>query len=128
MTFIFSKITLRASFFSSLIINKSKTKACFAFLFVLFRLFEFRKVMSNRETCSKLVDKDYPVEIISETENSDCRIIEGKFLSPLEQHLPGLVPEAAKNAHFQIILPKVWKDEDYKPVCLHLAGTGDHVS
>lgn len=84
--------------------------------------------MSNREACSKLIDKDYPVEIISETESSDCRIIEGKFLSPLELHLPGLVPEAAKNAHFQIVLPKVWKDEDYKPVCLHLAGTGDHVS
>ncbi len=27
------------------------------------RLFEFRKVMSNRATCTKLVPRDYPVEI-----------------------------------------------------------------
>lgn len=83
--------------------------------------------MSNRETCSQLVPKDYPVEITSETDTSDCKIIEGKFLSPFDLYLPGLMPEVAKDAHFQMILPKKWKDEDYKPVCLHLAGTGDHV-
>lgn len=83
--------------------------------------------MSNRETCSNLVPKDYPVDITSDEETSDCRILEGKFLSPLELYLPGLVPEVAKDAHFQMILPKKWKEEDYKPVCLHLAGTGDHV-
>lgn len=84
--------------------------------------------MSNRDTCSKLVPKDYPVEITKEVETSDSRIIEGKFLSPLDLYLPGLIPEVAREAHFQMILPKIWKDEDYKPVCLHLAGTGDHVS
>lgn len=95
---------------------------------ILFRLFEFRKVMSNRDTCSKLVPKDYPVEITKEITTSDSRIIEGKFLSPLDLYLPGLIPEVAREAHFQMILPKKWQDEDYKPVCLHLAGTGDHVS
>lgn len=84
--------------------------------------------MSNREKCWNLVPKNPEIEIISESETSDCKIIEGKFLTPLEVHLPGLVPEAAKNAHFQLVLPKVWKEEDYKPVCIHLAGTGDHVS
>lgn len=84
--------------------------------------------MSNRDTCWRLVPKDHPIEIISESETSDSKIIEGKFLTPLELYLPGLVPEAAKTAHFQLILPKVWKEEDYKPVCIHLAGTGDHVS
>jgi Alpha/beta hydrolase domain containing 18 len=83
--------------------------------------------MSNRETCSKLVPKDYEVDITKDEETSDCRILEGKFLSPLELYLPGLVPEAAKDAHFQMILPKKWKEDGYKPVCLHLAGTGDHV-
>lgn len=83
--------------------------------------------MSNRETCSKLVPNDYPVEITKETDTSDSKIIEGKFLTPLELYLPGLVPDEAKDAHFQMILPKKWADEDYKPVCLHLAGTGDHV-
>lgn len=48
-------------------------------------------------------------------------------MTPLELFLPGLVPEACKDAHFQMILPNTWKNEDYKPVCVHLAGTGDHV-
>jgi hypothetical protein len=52
--------------------------------------------------------------------------LEGKFVTPLELYLPGLVPKVAQDAHFQIILPLKWKDEDFKPVCLHLAGTGDH--
>lgn len=94
----------------------------------LSRLFEFRKVMSNRDTCSKLVPKDYPIEITRDEQTSDCQIIEGKFLTPLDLYLPGLIPEAAREAHFQMILPKEWKEDDYKPVCLHLAGTGDHVS
>ncbi|CRK90015.1 CLUMA_CG003741, isoform A [Clunio marinus] len=90
------------------------------------RLFEFRKVMSNRETCSKLLPKDYPIEITKEENTSDCKIIEGKFLTPLELFLPGLIPEEAKDAHFQMILPHKWQEENYKPICLHLAGTGDH--
>ncbi|KAG5672674.1 hypothetical protein PVAND_002785 [Polypedilum vanderplanki] len=90
------------------------------------RLFEFRKVMSNRETCVKLVPNDYPVEITKEEVTSECTIIEGKFFTPMELHLPGLVPQAAKHAHFQMILPNKWPEENYKPVCLHLAGTGDH--
>lgn len=53
-------------------------------------------------------------------------MIEGKFLSPLELFLPGLVPEVAQDAHFQMMLPLEWREENYKPVCLHLAGTGDH--
>jgi len=32
-------------------------------LFVPFRLFEFRKVISCRETCQHLVSADYPVHI-----------------------------------------------------------------
>lgn len=91
-------------------------------------MFEFRKVMSNREECWKMISDDPKIEILSDTETSDSRIIEGKFMTPLETYLPGLVPEAVKNAHFQMILPKKWRDENFKPVCIHLAGTGDHVS
>lgn len=32
-----------------------------------------------------------------------------------------------EDAYFQMILPLKWKSE-YKPVCIHLAGTGDHVN
>lgn len=58
---------------------------------------------------------------------TDCHILEGYFLSPLEKLLPGIVPEVAQKAHFQILLPIKWPDARCKPVCLHLAGTGDHV-
>ncbi|XP_059050549.1 protein ABHD18 [Achroia grisella] len=90
------------------------------------RLFEFRKVVSNREECYKLIDKDYPVTITKEQNFSDCKLLEGYFLSPLEKYLPGIVPEVAQKAHFQALLPVHWQEKGCKPVCLHLAGTGDH--
>lgn len=90
------------------------------------RLFAFRKIISNRAACSKLVPPDYPVEITKEEETADCKILEGKFVTPLEIYLPGLVPDVVQNAHFQILLPHKWNDERFKPMCIHLAGTGDH--
>ncbi|XP_063698704.1 protein ABHD18 [Culicoides brevitarsis] len=90
------------------------------------RIFEFRKLISNRETCYNLVPKDYPIEITKEEVTSDCRIIDGKFTTPLELYLPGLVPKCAQDAHFQMVLPLQWKDPVHKPMCIHLAGTGDH--
>ncbi|CAH0595318.1 unnamed protein product [Chrysodeixis includens] len=90
------------------------------------RLFEFRKVVSNREECLKLIERDYPVTITREQKMSDCTLLEGYFLSPLERYLPGIVPEIAQKAHFQALLPVHWPERGCKPVCLHLAGTGDH--
>ncbi|XP_075234970.1 protein ABHD18 isoform X2 [Lycorma delicatula] len=90
------------------------------------RLFKFRKVVSNRETCFKLVPREYPVTIIKDEMLSDCRVMEGHFRTPFIQHLPGLLPKEAEMAHFQAVFPKKWSSEDYKPVCIHLAGTGDH--
>ncbi|VEN50456.1 unnamed protein product [Callosobruchus maculatus] len=89
------------------------------------RLFDFRQVISNRETCYKLVPKDYPISIINKTIHSDCRIIEGKFTSPFAVHLHGLVPDEVKESYFQMVLPLEWPSE-HKPICIHLAGTGDH--
>ncbi|KPJ11538.1 Uncharacterized protein C4orf29-like [Papilio machaon] len=90
------------------------------------RLFEFRKIVSNRDECFKLVEKDYPVTITKEQNLSDCKLLEGYFLTPLERYLPGIVPEIAQKAHFQALLPLHWQEKGCKPVCLHLAGTGDH--
>ncbi|CAG4932960.1 unnamed protein product [Colias eurytheme] len=90
------------------------------------RLFEFRKVVSNRDECFKLVERDYPVTITKDQNLSDCRLLEGYFVTPLEKHLPGIVPEIAQKAHFQMLLPIQWPEPTCKPVCLHLAGTGDH--
>ncbi|CAH2052148.1 unnamed protein product, partial [Iphiclides podalirius] len=90
------------------------------------RLFEFRKVVSNRDECFNLVERDYPVTITKEQNLTDCKLLEGYFVTPLERYLPGIVPEIAQKAHFQALLPIHWPEPGCKPVCLHLAGTGDH--
>ncbi|KAJ8711282.1 hypothetical protein PYW07_008524 [Mythimna separata] len=90
------------------------------------RLFEFRKVVSNRDECFKLVERDYPVTITKQQTLSDCKLYEGYFITPLERYLPGIVPKIAQKAHFQALLPLHWSEKNCKPVCLHLAGTGDH--
>ncbi|XP_014253602.1 protein ABHD18 [Cimex lectularius] len=90
------------------------------------RLLKFRRIVSRREECFKLVPPDYPLKITKDTYSNGERIIEGSFRSPLELYLPGLLPEESKLAYFQFILPKTWKSEYYKPVCIHMAGTGDH--
>ncbi|PNF20985.1 Protein ABHD18 [Cryptotermes secundus] len=90
------------------------------------RLFLFKEKMTNREACYSLVPSDYPVTISKEENYSDCRIMEGHFLSPFVTHLPGIVPVESETAYFQIVLPKKWNSNHYKPICLHLAGTGDH--
>lgn len=46
----------------------------------------------------------------------------------MEYYLPGIVPKESIDAHFQMVLPLKWQDEKYKPICIHLAGTGDQVS
>lgn len=57
----------------------------------------------------------------------DYYITEGKFTTPLSKYLPGIVSPEIEDAYFQMIIPKKWKSENFKPVCIHLAGTGDHV-
>ncbi|XP_020799884.1 protein ABHD18 isoform X1 [Drosophila serrata] len=90
------------------------------------KVFQFRKIISSRESCFKLVPRDYPVEITKKEISGESTLIEGQFLTPLELHLPGVVPKASQQAHFQLLIPNKWKSEKHKPVCIHLAGTGDH--
>ncbi|XP_076319533.1 protein ABHD18 [Tachypleus tridentatus] len=90
------------------------------------RLFEFRKTISNRETCQHLVSPDYPVYIDKAEEYPQYKVLDGHFLSPLVHHLPGVVPKESQIARFQVLLPKEWPADSLRPVCLHLAGTGDH--
>ncbi|XP_011141314.1 protein ABHD18 isoform X3 [Harpegnathos saltator] len=90
------------------------------------RIFEFRKVIANRETCYNMIPLDYPIEITKSEDWSDCHVIEGRFESPFEKHLPGIMPDKTKMAYFQVILPSKWNSHKIKPICLHLAGTGDH--
>ncbi|XP_077135231.1 protein ABHD18 isoform X2 [Ranitomeya variabilis] len=89
------------------------------------QLFEFRKIIGNREKCQNLVPKDYPVHIDSIEEQTDCKIFDGHFTSPLVHYVPDVMPPETVTARFQFIVPKEWKSK-YRPVCIHLAGTGDH--
>ncbi|KAA0709632.1 Protein ABHD18 [Triplophysa tibetana] len=88
------------------------------------RIFEFRKLIGNRERCGDLVPKDYPIFIDKVEDQTDCKIHNGHFISPLEHFLPGVLPTESIKARFQFIVPKKWKR--HRPVCIHLAGTGDH--
>ncbi|KAI5941854.1 Protein ABHD18 [Manis javanica] len=89
------------------------------------RLFEFRKVIGNRERCQTLVSSDYPVYINKIEEQSDCKILDGHFVSPMAHYVPDIMPTESVIARFQFIVPKEWNSK-YRPVCIHLAGTGDH--
>nr|XP_048703269.1 protein ABHD18 isoform X1 [Caretta caretta] len=91
------------------------------------RIFEFRKIIGNREKCQKLVPRDYPVFIDKVEEQSDCKILNGHFISPLIHYIPNILPTESIIARFQFIIPKRWNSK-YKPVCIHLAGTGDHMA
>nr|XP_043896973.1 protein ABHD18 isoform X1 [Solea senegalensis] len=88
------------------------------------RIFEFRKIIGDRERCKTLVPEDYPVYIHKTEEHSDCLIHDGFFISPLEHLVPEILPPEAVKARFQFIVPKKWQKN--RPVCIHLAGTGDH--
>ncbi|KAK5897532.1 hypothetical protein CesoFtcFv8_010588 [Champsocephalus esox] len=88
------------------------------------RIFEFRKYIGDRERCGSLVPEDYPVHIDKTEEHADYQIHEGFFISPLEHLVPGILPPEAVKARFQFIVPKKWQKN--RPVCIHLAGTGDH--
>ncbi|XP_017592409.1 protein ABHD18 isoform X2 [Corvus cornix cornix] len=91
------------------------------------RIFEFRKIIGNREKCQTLVSKDYPVFIDKVEGQSDCKILEGHFISPLAHCVPGILPVESLVARFQFIIPRRWNSK-HRPVCIHLAGTGDHMA
>lgn len=102
--------------------------------------------MSDTQKVNKLISKRHKITILNvnfislklsvlvfivllfqEQTWADCKILEGKFKSPFSKLVPELVSYEIEDAYFQMILPLKWKSDGYKPVCIHLAGTGDHV-
>ncbi|KAM7537365.1 hypothetical protein Aperf_G00000077519 [Anoplocephala perfoliata] len=53
--------------------------------------------------------------------------IEGSFVSPMEDFIPNAMCAKNRISRFQMIIPKTWKSQ-HRPVCLHYAGTSDHVT
>ena len=88
---------------------------------------EFQKVVINKDLMLKNVYpqlKKVNVKIFEAESNPDFKVLKGEFKSPLTKIIPGALPPESTKASFQIILPHKWKDK--KPICIHLAGTGDH--
>ncbi|CAH1777017.1 unnamed protein product [Owenia fusiformis] len=119
-----SKMSLFDRFYRSMLITKVFTRG-WGNPDHLKRLLEFRRILSDRESCRSLVKPDYPVYIDKDEKRKDYRVLDGHFKSPFVEHLPGIMPEEVQNAKFRMILPKEWRSH-LKPVCIHLAGTGDH--
>uniref|UniRef100_A0A3Q3VMJ2 Uncharacterized protein n=1 Tax=Mola mola TaxID=94237 RepID=A0A3Q3VMJ2_MOLML len=72
------------------------------------------RIIGNREKCKSLVPKDYPVYI-----SKVCLLFSCHFRSMM---VPGILPPEVVKARYNI--PKRWQKN--RPVCIHLAGTGDH--
>lgn len=132
----FGKITVNSPF--SQVTSCGRTHAELLFL-VFCRIFEFRKIIGDREKCRLLVPQDYPVYInkvpvllsllvslmglflnkylssslFQTEENSDCYIHEGYFISPLEHFVPGILPPEAVRAR--------WNHDITPHPLLHLA-------
>ena len=89
-------------------------------------IFRTRKVVSNRNQCNLMVRPDHPVNVgpVIET-TSSYSLFEGHFSSPMINFIGDFIPPEAHTSRFQMILPKTWT-QPIKPICIHLAGTGDH--
>lgn len=90
------------------------------------RFLELRDLLVDRGTAYKLVSHRHPVQLEQTWTQESCFIAEGHFISPVATRVPGLLPRESERAYFQIVVPKRWHARGRKPVCIHLAGTGDH--
>ncbi|XP_045887065.1 protein ABHD18 [Micropterus dolomieu] len=90
------------------------------------RIFEFRKIIGDREKCKSLVPKNYPVYIDKTEEHADCQIHDGFFISPLEHLVPGILPpEAVKARNFYKFIKKE-KLKYHMVISIHMAGAPSH--
>ena len=66
------------------------------------RIFEFRKLMSNRETCMQLVDSNHPIIIDEIKQESDHNVLNGHFTSPFAEYFGDILPKESHTAYFQV--------------------------
>ena len=95
-------------------------------------ILKMQKLISNRESCLKLVSPTHPVKIDETVETKQCTLLHGHFVTPLMNIVPNLIPPVAQVARFEMVLPKnrLMTDNMHMikevPACIHMAGTGDH--
>jgi len=89
-----------------------------------------KKFVLNKQNLTQNVYKDFERTTVTmrkgKSTDPDVDVYRGEFISPLNKYMPNGLPSESERAHFQMILPKKWKSSTYKPICVHLAGTGDH--
>jgi len=88
------------------------------------RIFELRRQLGKRSVALAYVDPNHSVTITRTEVKSDHKLLEGYFTSPFAQYLPDLIPEESVRAHFQVVLPTKWPDQNHRPMCIQYAGTG----
>ena len=72
------------------------------------------------------------IKMLGSGKNGIADVFEYEFRSPLNKILPGSLPKESEKVRFQLVVPHKWCDSgnlsysERRPVCIHLAGTGDH--
>ncbi|KAA3680050.1 uncharacterized protein DEA37_0008719 [Paragonimus westermani] len=91
----------------------------------LLKLIENFKSVSMLKKFEQFAGGDFPIVVDMRTEHKNTVLVEGSFVSPFERALTNVMDAENSIARFQLVLPKEWSTK-YKPICIHLAGTGDH--
>lgn len=72
------------------------------------------------------------VNMLGSGKNGVADVFEYEFKSPLSEIIPGSLPKESEKVRFQLVIPHSWfggrelANPERRPVCIHLAGTGDH--
>lgn len=110
------------------------------------KIFHEHRNLRNRDACCKLISQMQldSVHIDSQVIKNNVVTIKGHFDTPLYSWLPNLVNPNIKTARFEFLYPQNWQNLNIdkgkkqhsvkqlvtqlglKPVCIHMAGTGDH--
>ena len=82
----------------------------------------------NTEKFEEIVrSESVKIDKVSQTSKQDSfSVLDGHFVSPLVKYYPGLLPKESEVAYFQAIIPKNRPRNGKQPMCIQLAGTGDH--
>ena len=88
-------------------------------------LFKMRSEFSCLERRKAFLSEEHKIKIVTEQVKNGVHYLEGEFLSPLYEYHPGLFEPPVERARFQMVIPDRWPGP-HKPICIHMAGTGDH--
>jgi len=102
----------------------------------LAKVIKLRKEFGERNVAQKYFNNlNVSIKFTNQQTHDGCVLIDGEFMSPICDLLPGILPRESEVVYFQVVLPDKWKNkandqdrwlEGKRPLVLHFAGTGDH--